>query len=735
MPAIFKQSLAFKLISVSAIAILFALTITFAFVIIKVRETATSMTLAQASIDAQSTASTFSAKISELAGATKSMTGAVEKGLASGTLKRDMVTAMLPQLIEQFDLVFGSWVLEEKNGFDGKPGTLNDEKQGTNKDGTFTPYWTRGDSGLQLIVPEKIDYTQPYYSIPASTMKPTATEPYVEDTAGNLLMMSIADPVVVNGQFRGVAGIDIALGTLAASLKNERPFGSGRVFLLSASGKWLAAPQDDLIMKDYAAEGSERVKAAAKDGKTTIIDNVVGADGQLAYRVVYPFELPGLNTRWLMIEDVPVTAVTAIVNEQTIILVIGGLVIMAAVILSLFIAARIFIQRPMADLLSEVGGLSAGRYDAPVSGKNRGDEIGSLAVALDDFRLKLADGRTLEENSVRLRQAAEAERGQTEAERAAASETQRKVVEALGRGLSKLSDGNLTYRINETFPGSYAELRDNFNSAVESLEATISRLNMTVHTINDGSGEISRSADQLSKRTEQQAASLEETAAALGEIGEKLNDSAKNAGEAAQKVDTTCADADRSGQIVQRAVQAMRGIEDSSTKVSQIIGVIDEIAFQTNLLALNAGVEAARAGEAGKGFAVVAQEVRELAQRSAQAAREIKQLISASGEQVQQGVSLVGETGTALERIAQQVQSINGLIQHISRSANEQASGLREINLAVNQMDQMTQQNAAMVEETSAASSILSNEANTLRDMVMRFEIGGRTNQPTRRVA
>ncbi|WP_139317543.1 methyl-accepting chemotaxis protein [Rhizobium oryziradicis] len=735
MHAFFKQSFAFKLILASTIAIALVLVVTFAFVITQVRERATSMTLQQATTDAKSTAAGFTAKIMALSGATKSMNGAVQKGLEAGTLERSMVTRMLPQLIEQFDLVFGSWLLEAKNGFDGKQGPAGDPQQGTNKAGQFTPYWTRSANGLKLVLPDDIDYTQSYYDMPAKTKKAFATEPYVEDSAGNLLMMSIGEPVIVNGAVKGVLGVDIGLGTLAASLKDERPFGTGRVYLLSATGKWLTAPQDDLVMKEYTSEGAEQIKAAIKDGKTTIIHNVVGVDQQSVYRVVYPFDLPGLNTRWFVIEDVPVTAVSAIVNEQTVILVVGGLVILAAVILSLFMAARVFIQRPMTALLAEVGNLSSGRYDEPVSGQNRGDEIGSLATALDAFRLKLADGRLLEKTSQSQREAAEVARSQTEAERATAAEMQRSVVEALARGLSKLSDGNLTYRINDAFPGSYAELRDNFNSAVDSLESTIARLNTTVHTINDGSGEISRSADQLSKRTEQQAASLEETAAALGEIGEKLNDSAKNASEAAHKVDTTCADADRSGQIVQRAVQAMQGIEDSATKVSQIIGVIDEIAFQTNLLALNAGVEAARAGEAGKGFAVVAQEVRELAQRSAQAAKEIKQLISASGEQVQQGVSLVGETGTALERIAQQVQSINGLIQHISRSAQEQASGLREINLAVNQMDQMTQQNAAMVEETSAASSILSNEANTLRDMVMRFEITGRTNVPARRVA
>ncbi|MDO1582156.1 methyl-accepting chemotaxis protein [Rhizobium oryzicola] len=724
-----------KLLAVSLAVISVILVASFTFIVLQVRERVVSSTLEQAQLDAKSSAQSFNAKMSNLVGATRSMAGEVESGLAKGYLTREMVTSSLPSLIDRFDLVFGSWMTEVNKGFDGKLAPGQSEAQGTNAAGIFTPYWTRDNNGHTLVLPEAIDDTAPYMALPLKSKKTSATEPYKEENANGVLMMSIAEPVMVNGTVRGIFGVDIALGGLANSLKDERPFGTGRVYLLSGTGKWLTAPEENLVMKDYGQEGANQVKQAIMDGKVTTIDGVKGVDGAEVYRVIYPFALSGLNTRWYIVEDVPVSVVSSVVNQQTMILVLSGLAILAAVVVALLLAARIFIQRPLGVLLSEVGRLSGGHYDKPVFGQNRSDEVGALATALESFRHKLSEGRQLEATNERQRLAAEEERGLTEQERAAAAETQRRIVEALGHGLSRLSDGDLSYRIQQSFPGTYEVLREDFNSALNSLEQTIARLNQSAHTISDGSGEISRSADQLAKRTEQQAASLEESAAALGEIGEKLNETARNAGEAAKKVDSACADAQRSSQVVQRAVAAMEGIEDSSNKVSQIIGVIDEIAFQTNLLALNAGVEAARAGEAGKGFAVVAQEVRELAQRSASAAKEIKTLISASGDQVQHGVALVGETGQALNRIADQVQSVNGLIQHISQSSQEQASGLREINIAVNQMDQMTQQNAAMVEETSAASSILNDEASALREMVMHFKVSASFQSGTRRAA
>ena len=714
-----KNTLAFKLLSVSAIAIVLCLALTFVAVIYQVRERTIAMTLDQARTDARATAAGVASQLNNLAGSVKVMASVVERT----DVTRAELTEMLPSLIEKFDLVFGSWMLEDVNGYDGikhEPDAAN----GTNVNGEFTPYWTRGKAGPELMVPEIINREEEYFTLSAKTRAAAATEPYVETEAGGMLMMSIVYPVITNDKLRGVLGVDVGLETLSGALKDQRPFGTGRVYLLTAQGSWLTAPNKGDVMQPYQFEGDAAAKAAALKGETVTLPNVMGVDQEPVFRVVRPFELPGLNSRWMIVEDVPVAVVSAIVNQQTLILIAGGLVIMAAVIISLLIAVRLFIQKPIGSVLKEVGRLSEGHYEQQVAGQERKDEMGALAVSLDLFRNKLAEGRSVAADADRQRLAAEEQRSQTEIERQGVAETQRKVVLALGKGLQQLADGNLSHRIEEMFPGSYAELRDHYNSAVDSLESTVQRLNVTVDTLNAGTREISRSSDHLSKRTEQQAASLEETTAALGEIADKLNESAGNAELAAGKVKSACTEAERSGEVVQKAISAMEGIEDSSRKVSQIIGVIDEIAFQTNLLALNAGVEAARAGEAGKGFAVVAQEVRELAQRSAQAAREIKALISASNDQVGQGVTLVAETGVSLDRIAEQVQAIDSLMQQISRATGEQASGLREINTAVNHMDQATQQNAAMVEETTAASAVLNSEANTLSQMISRFVVG-----------
>ncbi|MBD8687624.1 MULTISPECIES: methyl-accepting chemotaxis protein [unclassified Rhizobium] len=718
-----KSSVAMKLLAVSAVAISLFLALTFAVVVYQVRHSATLITIEQAKADAKAISEAFNAKISLLSGGVASIAGTFEQAIQDKTITRADITATLPALVKKFDLVFGSWFLEADFGFDGARGPLADAASGTNSSGQFTPYWTRAGNALELVLPDQIDYSQPYFRLAASSGKPAVTEPYVEDTAGGLLMMSIAYPVAVEGVVRGVAGVDIGLGAIADSLKAYRPFGTGRVYLLSASGAWLTAPDAAMVMKPYGAEGLDIVQSVVKGAGPAVIENVQGEEGESVYRVVYPFELPGLNSRWFIVEDVPAAAISAIVNEQTKILVAGGLFILLAVVVSLFLAIRIFIQKPIGMLLREVARLSDGDYELVVEGCERADEIGALSKALEAFRHKLENGRTLEIVAERERREAELERGQTEAERAETVRTQKLVVESLEKGLLALSNGNLTYRISETFPGRYAELRTNFNSALESMHDTIASLNNTVTALTAGTNEISRSSDQLSRRTEQQAASLEETAAALNEIGQKLTESAAVAGLAAEKVNGASKDAEVSGTIVANAIGAMETIEESANKMSQIISVIDQIAFQTNLLALNAGVEAARAGEAGKGFAVVAMEVRELAQRSAHAAKEIKELISASSEQVRQGVDLVNDTGDALTRIVDQVRSINGLIQTISAASREQAAGLSEINTAVNQMDQMTQQNAAMVEETNAASAVLDDEAQNLRMMVDRFEI------------
>ena len=294
----------------------------------------------------------------------------------------------------------------------------------------------------------------------------------------------------------------------------------------------------------------------------------------------------------------------------------------------------------------------------------------------------------------------------------------------IGAGLARLADGNLAQSIRRDFMPAFEKLKTDFNSAEERLRATLSNIAESAGAIGAGVEEITGAADDLSRRTEQQAANLEETAAALDEITAAVKKSAEGAAHARQAAADADGDAKQSALVVRQAVEAMDAIAKSARQISQIIGVIDEIAFQTNLLALNAGVEAARAGDAGRGFAVVASEVRALAQRSAEAAKEIKGLISSSSAQVDSGVTLVAEAGKSLERIAAKVADINGVIGDIASGAQEQATGLQQVNTAINQMDQVTQQNAAMVEETTAASHSLSEEAVRLTSLVGQFQLG-----------
>jgi methyl-accepting chemotaxis protein len=297
------------------------------------------------------------------------------------------------------------------------------------------------------------------------------------------------------------------------------------------------------------------------------------------------------------------------------------------------------------------------------------------------------------------------------------------IVSSIGSGLDSLAKGDLTHRVISELTGPFAKLKEDFNGAVSRLQNTMATILASTSGISAGAGEISQSADNLSKRTEQQAASLEETAAALEEITATIKKTAQNAKETSTIVTTAKSAAEDGGRVVETAIQAMGEIEQSSKKITDIIGVIDEIAFQTNLLALNAGVEAARAGDAGKGFAVVASEVRALAQRSSEAAKQIKTLIKTSGEQVNSGVKLVHQSGTALKRIADQVIDINSLVSEMAQGAQQQATGIEQVAAAVTQMDHVTQQNAAMVEESTAASRNLATETTELSNLVSFFRV------------
>ena len=419
--------------------------------------------------------------------------------------------------------------------------------------------------------------------------------------------------------------------------------------------------------------------------------------------------------------------VTATIRSTIIGMLIG---IAIAIILSLTIAEK-GITAPMARLRERMASLAAGDAHAAIDGLDRKDEIGQMAEAVEVFRHNALERTRLEQEADDNRSLSEKERIEREAAKAREAADVKFAVDNLAQALSELSDGNVSYRIEKPFTAALDGVRGDFNASAAKLQGALEQVAENARSIEAGSAEIKSAADDLAKRTEQQAASVEETAAALEEITTTVKDAARRATEAGNLVARTRQGAEKSGEVVQKAVQAMEAIEKSSGEIGNIIGVIDDIAFQTNLLALNAGVEAARAGEAGKGFAVVAQEVRELAQRSANAAKEIKTLINASNEQVQNGVHLVGETGKALQTIVGEVQEINRNVNAIVESAQEQSSGLQQINTAVNTMDQDTQKNAAMVEEQTAASHGLARDAASLNALLSQFKLSVQTYQST----
>lgn len=363
------------------------------------------------------------------------------------------------------------------------------------------------------------------------------------------------------------------------------------------------------------------------------------------------------------------------------------------------------VTRPVNDLSISIKSLVDNDYVTEITGKGRRDEFGQVGQMLETLREKLSAGQELADQDARR------------------SEEQTVVVEILGDGLKQLADCDLSGQLEDSFPDDYEALRHNFNATLATMNELMRTIVENSQEIHTRAAEISTSSDDLSHRTEKQAATLEETAAALDELTASVREASENASEVESVVTQARKEAEDSGRIVSEAVTAMSTIRKSSSEISQIIGVIDDIAFQTNLLSLNAGVEAARAGEAGRGFAVVASEVRALAQRSSEAAKQIKTLITSSSEQVETGVGLVERTGEALGSIIDRVGNIDGLVGGIASGAREQSVGLNEINVGVSQLDQVTQQNAAMVEESTAAASALRNEAAGLTQTVARFKI------------
>ena len=397
----------------------------------------------------------------------------------------------------------------------------------------------------------------------------------------------------------------------------------------------------------------------------------------------------------------------------------------------LFIAGVAFVRRrairPITEMTSVMEQLARGEFETAVPHAGRQDEVGRMARALEVFREAGLENLRLQEGAAAASRQRAEDRAIREAEKAAEAAELMTVVEKLGAGLHRLSECNIRMTIDEPFSQQFERMRADFNNSIGAFQDTLQQVLTSTFQLQESSQEMRSAAGDMATRTENQAAALEKTSAALEQITATVNLSAERTQDTRRIVRQARDHASASSAVVGNAIEAMHAIENASREISHFVGVIDEIAFQTNLLALNAGVEAARAGEAGKGFAVVAQEVRELAQRAASAAREIKVIIGNSEKAVQSGVALVGETGTALETIGGLVTTIDGNVDVIATSAMEQSQGLKEITNAVSQIDQMTQQNAAMAEQSTALGHALAEGAAHLAQLVERFKLNRRS--------
>ncbi|MUZ61883.1 methyl-accepting chemotaxis protein [Agrobacterium vitis] len=660
-------------------------------------------------------------------------------------LRRGQLNAMLLNLLKDNPRFNGTYSAWEPNALDGNDGQFRDRRDlGSDATGRFLPYWTRDAEGKIAIQP-LVEYDSAelhpngvmkggWYIGPQQGGGESILDPLPYIVQGkNVFLATMSVPIMIDGKFRGVAGADFDLGfvqKLAEDVRASIYGGKAGVKIVSYKGLVVAdSEHPDTIGQrfDKTTPALSGLLPMIQGGKADVL-----ADAD-QFQAFSPIAIGRTKTPWSVIVSVPrpVAMAEAISLDQALNQ-RGGSDIIFQAIVALIIAAggigamwfvALSIAKPIRAMTASMGQLAGGETDITIPGAGRADEIGAMADAVGVFRDNAVANRQLEQDAAASRQTTETERRRTAEVDRLRAEAMAQATSGLADGLKHLANADLTFRLDQPFAPEFESLRADFNAAITQLREAMIAVTQASQSIDNGSLEISGSSDELSKRTEQQAASLEETAAALDQITANVGNSSKRAEEARTVAVEANSSATSSGRVVADAVNAMQRIEQSSSQIANIIGVIDEIAFQTNLLALNAGVEAARAGEAGKGFAVVAQEVRELAQRSAQAAREIKELIRNSTVEVDRGVELVRNTGESLKTIVDYIVTINRHMDAIALSAREQSVGLSEVNTAVNQMDQVTQKNAAMVEETNAASAALASEATVLLDLVRRFNL------------
>jgi methyl-accepting chemotaxis protein len=701
-------------------------------------------------------------EFNSLIGTTRGLSAAIEGTIEHGQFSRDQLGEMVKSVVVSNPALTGMTLAFEPNALDGQDARHIGHAY-SDATGRFVPYFTNSESGLhtELLDMSPENGTDSWYDRPLRENRDLVTPPYAYPVNGQSILLSTFTDVIRKGDSPiGILTADLSLDTIGQLIGDMKPFGTGRLMLVSHDTQWVAhwdPTQVGQMMPPAFATGM------LSDAMVTSGRTYIDPTGTELFTIASRMTFPGVEEQWTLIMEIPTATIYASIDETRNLALIASAILLIVTLVLVRLGAGV-IAKPIVRMTAVMRELTEGKYDIEVPYQNGGDEIGGMARAVEIFR----------ENGLKISQMTEAEAARIVADEqsrrdmmtdlqaafgevvdaAIAGDFSKRVhsqfpdpelnglassinalVETVDRGIGEtgvilgaLARTDLTVRMSGDYRGAFAKLKQDANAVAETLSDVVSQLKHTSQSIKTATGELLAGANDLSERTTKQAATIEETSAAMEQLAHTVVQSADRARDANQDAQLVSRTAEEGGAVMSKATLAMTQISSSSAKISNIIGLIDDIAFQTNLLALNASVEAARAGDAGKGFAVVAVEVRRLAQSAAQASSDVKVLVEASANEVTIGTRLVDEAAGKLAAMVEAAKSNSRLMDSIARDSREQASAIEEVTIAVRQMDEMTQHNAALVEETNAAIEQTESQANELDRVVAVFRTDARAN-------